>query len=367
MMNLISICTLFFLNNVLAQTYGSFPKVSGTKFTIDGVTGYFPGGNAYWLGFQQDADIETVMSHVASSGLRILRVWGFNDVSATPSPGTVWYQSLVPGQDPVINDGPDGLQRLDAVVAAAEKHNVKLIMPFVNNWNDYGGINAYVGRYGGDHNGWFTNQDAQTQYKAYIKAVVTRYATSSAIFAWELANEIRCEGCPTSTIHDWATNTSSFVKDTDPHHMVTLGDEGFNPSAGDGSYAYSTSTGVSFQQNLAIPDLDFGTFHMYPVDWSETAASFPSDWIAAHAAACKAAGKPCLFEEYGSKADKVATEAPWQRASVSADGMGADLFWQVGDTLSTGKSPDDGYTVYYGTPEWKGLVDDHVAAIKGGS
>ena len=211
-------------------------------------------------------------------------------------------------------------------------------------------------RYGGDHNGWFTNDAAQAQYKAYITAVVGRYNASDAIFAWELANEIRCNGCPTSTVHDWAANVSAFVKGLDPDHMVTLGDEGFNPSAGDGSYAYTTAEGVSFAQNLDIPTLDFGTFHMYPQDWGETAASFPADWISAHAAACKAAGKPCLFEEYGSKTDKAATEGPWQQASRAADGMGGDLFWQVGDQLSTGASPDDGYTIYYGTSDWTALT-----------
>ena len=119
---------------IAAQSYGDggFPKTSGTQFSIDGTTGYFTGSNAYWLGFQNAADVETVMSHVASSGLRILRVWGFNDVNAAPASGTVWFQSLVPNEKPVINDGADGLQRLDAVVAAAEKHNVKLILPFVN-------------------------------------------------------------------------------------------------------------------------------------------------------------------------------------------------------------------------------------------
>lgn len=83
------------------------------------------------------------MSHLQTSGLKILRVWGFNDVNNIPSSGTVWYQSLS-GTTPTINTGANGLQRLDYVVKSAEAHGIKLIINFVNNWDDYGGIKAYT-------------------------------------------------------------------------------------------------------------------------------------------------------------------------------------------------------------------------------
>lgn len=43
--------------------------------------------------------------------------------------------------------------------------------------------------------------------------------------------------------------------------------------------------------------------------------------------------------------------------------MAADAFWQLGDTISTGKTHDDTNTIYYGTDEWTCLVTNHVAAI----
>ena len=51
--------------------------------------------------------------------------------------------------------------------------------------------------------------------------------------------------------------------------MVALGDEGWfdTASIGDGSYAYSGYEGVDFVKNLAIPTLDYGTFHCYPNQW----------------------------------------------------------------------------------------------------
>ena len=163
------------------------------------------------------------MSHLDSSDLRILRVWGFNDVNTVPSSGTVYYQLLSNGVA-TINTGADGLERLDYVVSSAEAHNIKLIINFVNNWSDYGGMAAYVTAFGGSQTGWYTNTEIQAAYQAYIKAVVTRYADSSAVFAWELANEPRCNGCDTSVIYEWVKTTSAYIKSLDSKHMVCIGD-----------------------------------------------------------------------------------------------------------------------------------------------
>ncbi|KAF5015365.1 hypothetical protein F66182_13329, partial [Fusarium sp. NRRL 66182] len=164
-----------------------------------------------------------------------------------------------------INTGADGLQRLDYVVKSAEAHDIKLIINFVNNWNDYGGMNAYVQNYGGNQTEWYTNSAAQTAYKTYIKAVISRYTGSSAIFAWELANEPRCNGCSTDVIYNWAEPTSQYIKSLEPGRMVCIGDEGMGLSVdSDGSYPFGYSEGNDFEKTLTIPTIDFGTIHLYP-------------------------------------------------------------------------------------------------------
>ncbi|KAJ5481176.1 mannan endo-1-4-beta-mannosidase F [Penicillium diatomitis] len=340
-----------------------FPHTNGLNFTIDGETSYFAGTNSYWIGFlTNNADVDLVMQHLSSSGLRILRVWGFNDVNNLPGTGTVWFQHLT-SSGATINTGADGLQRLDYVVSSAEKHGIKLIINFVNNWSDYGGINAYVNAFGGSATTWYTNTVAQTTYQAYIKAVVSRYISSPAIFAWELANEPRCKGCDTSVIYDWAKATSAYIKGLDPKHMVTLGDEGFGLTTdSDGSYPFSFDEGLDFSKNLAIPTIDFGTLHLYPSSWG-TSTDWGNLWIKAHGDACVAAGKPCLLEEYGYPSNHCSIEAPWQATALHTKGIAGDLFWQYGDTLSSGQTSDDGNTIYYGTSDFTCLVTDHVAAI----
>ncbi|KAL9113723.1 MAG: hypothetical protein Q9227_002168 [Pyrenula ochraceoflavens] len=344
-------------------TPSGFAHTDGTKFNIDGVSKYFAGTNSYWIGFlTNNADVDLVMSHLKTAGIKVLRVWGFNDVTTVPGSGTVYYQYLSKTGS-TINTGANGLQRLDYVVQSAEAHDIKLIINFVNNWSDYGGMPAYVTAFGlANQQAWFTDTAAQAQYQKYISAVVARYKTSSAVFAWELANEPRCNGCSTDVIYNWAKTTSAYIKSLDSNHMVTLGDEGWNPSAGDGSYPYTTGEGVSFSRNLGISTLDFGTFHMYPGSWGVDATSFPPGWISSHGAACVAANKPCLLEEYGYN-DDPSIMGPWQTDALKTTGVAGDMFWQDGDTLSTGQTSQDGNTIYYGTDLWTQLVTNHVAAI----
>lgn len=339
----------------------SYAKTNGLLFQINGKTTYFMGTNSYWIGFlTNNADVDLVMSHLASTGLKVLRVWGFNDVTSVPGTGTVWFQSFVSGSSPTINTGQYGLQRLDYVVQSAEAHGISLIINFVNNWTDYGGMQAYCTYYGISLTSWYTSSAAQAQYQKYIAAVVSRYKTSTAIFAWELANEPRCSGCATSVITNWATTTSAYIKSLDPNHMVTMGDEGFGlTTLSDGSYPFTTGPGVNWTVNLQIPNIDFGTYHLYPGSWGETDA-WGTTWVQAHAQAANAIGKPVIMEEYGSTTH--ADEAAWQ-AEVLATKTAGDMYWQYGDTLSTGQTSNDGYTLYYGTAEYTTLVTDHAAAM----
>lgn len=201
-----------------------FPASNGLSFTIDGETKYFAGSNSYWIGFlTNNDDVDLVFDHMNESGLRILRVWGFNDVNTVPSSGTVYYQHLSDGSA-TINTGPDGLERLDYVVESAEKRNVKLIINFVNNWSDYGGMAAYVTAFGGSQTSWYTNEKIQAAYLKYVETVVSRYIDSPAVFAWELANEPRCQGCDLSVLYEWIKSTSEYIKFLDSQHMVCIGD-----------------------------------------------------------------------------------------------------------------------------------------------
>jgi len=292
---------------------------------------------------------------------------GFGDVNSIPNPSTpnpnLVYFQILNSTGSFLNFGPEGLQRLDYVVSSAERHGLKLILNFVNNWSDYGGIPAYNVAFGGNGSTWFTDPQSQSVYKAYVKTIVNRYSSSSAIFAWELGNEPRCHLCPTSVLTNWATQISAFIKSLDPTHLVTLGDEGwFDPSTaatiGDGSYAYSGEEGVSFVNNLKIPTLDYGVFHLYPDSWGYN-YTWGSTWIEEHDAVGAEFGKPVVLEEYGCPFphNHTAIEIPWQE-TVLKGGVAVDQVWQFG-TPAVPFGVSDVNTIWINDTEYKILGVGH--------
>jgi mannan endo-1,4-beta-mannosidase len=158
------------------------------------------------------------------------------------------------------------------VIKSAEKRGIKLIIPFVNNWDDYGGMKAYNSFCQSDppsKNEWYTTAKCQDQYHKFIKAVVTPHINSTAILAWELANEPRCERCDTAVVTEWARKTAKYIKSLDQNHMVAVGDEGFGLVApatdpDPTSYPNTFDEGTDFAKLIAIPEIDFGTYHLYP-------------------------------------------------------------------------------------------------------
>lgn len=364
-MNSIALFGLLVSWLIAAPVASSPPSANGTVFELDGKAQYFAGTNAWWLGhLTSDADVDTATSEIAQSGLRVVRVWGFGNVNEATNE-QVYYQLLDNVTNTIsINYGVNGIGRLDSAIAHAEKYGLKVVLPFLNNWNDLGGINTYCAYAGCNATTFYTNAVAQSAYQSYISFVVNRYKNSPAIFAWELCNEPRCHGCSNDIIYNWASATSAYIKSLDPSHMVTLGDEGWFCEGGDGSYAYSCSEGVSFSRNLEISTLDYGTFHLYPDQWVYI-YDWGNTWISEHAALAQKYNKPIVLEEYGSpisQVNRTSIDNQWQ-STVLASNIAYDSFWQFGTTLPSGVNDSDVYSLYYGTMSYQQLAIDHAQAM----
>lgn len=316
----------------------------------------------------------------------VTRVWGFSETNNAAAPQNPNYFQVLNSTGQYFNCDPNngmstsqtlkltltkklsGIGRLDYVVSTAEAKGVKLVIPLLNNYGDLGGIPAYTAAFGCNSTSFYTDTQCQSAYKNYVKFIVSRYKASPAIFSWELANEPRCSTCPTSVITNWATSISAYIKSLDSNHMVALGDEGWFDTAGigDGSYAYSGYEGVDFVQNLAISTLDYGTFHCYPDQWGYN-NTWPNEWIVQHNAVGKTAGKPVVFEEYGSTntADHQLLMTPWQQTVLQNTSVAYDSFWQFG-TQPLSINPFDNYAVYYNTTtgsDYQVLGYQHAAAM----
>jgi len=332
--------------------------IKDKNFFVNGSNFFFYGSVSYWLSMLDNNELDQAFGNIAGAGITVVRTWAFNDVSQKPSVGT-FFQTLQNGESS-INEGPDGLQRLDKVVAAAERWGIKLILTLTNNWNpkkvepstaigrrddgtvlpggslsnDYGGMDMYVRNFhpGGTHDLFYTDPKIVQAFKNYVSHVVTRFINSPAILAWELANDPRCSSslpgspsCNTHTITKWAAELSDFIKNLDSGHLVTVGDGGFYCNncpklfahggkkrkrdfspVGD---AFDGSFGVDTEDLISIPAVDFGTFQYFPdqvcyfkdVPANRTIANIASGdhWVTRHADTATHFCKPEVLTAFG--------------------------------------------------------------------
>jgi len=358
-----------------------FVQTAGTRFVLDGTAFPVVGINCYFLSFCSDTARKGTLDAIQQTGANVIRTWAFLDSAIKPDQGPVFRY----GSDGnlVVNEGPDGLPLLDSLIHMAEEYGFRLILPLVNYWADFGGMQMHVEYLcpdealptGGDVNAgaraeFYRCPKAQASFKGWIQYLLNRpnsitgtlYKDSPAILAWELANEPRCE-IPggRELLLDWVREMSQYVKEQDSNHLLALGDEGFFTRENPPNYLYSGQQGVDFDATLAIPEIDFGTYHFYPEPKEmNVPLAFGSTWIADHIASGQRANKPVVMEEYGaliedpqqtdgktvaSVEERNRWYAGWQQTICDSGGAG-DLLWMMGSHETEVAGDDDGYTVY---------------------
>ena len=384
-----------------------FVYADGSKFMCDGSPYYYGGTNCYYLTYKSKSEVKNVFDDASKMGLKVIRLWGNLDVGkktgkidsqsghevfegnndGTGEKDGVYFQYWDDeAGKPVVNEGEDGLRRLDYIIKQAEEHNMKLVITFTNYWEAFGGMGQYVkwyqmsqGKSVGnskvdekDTCDFYTNETIKGWYKDYIKTLLnhTNYYTgeklmdSEAVFSWELSNEPRCtvdEFCKDDILYNWAKEMSAYVKSIDPYHMVSVGDEGFYnlgyqeaakqdlPSA-----AYSGYYGVDFNKLMTIDTVDFGTPHMYVDQWGFDLGDDDLEWIKRHAQTTASADKPVIFEEFGltDKTKRDAAYSDWLDIVTGDYYEGVEYqgfnYWMIASYLDDGTlyQDYDGYTVY---------------------
>lgn len=338
----------------------------------------FVGTNAYWLPYlNSDDDIRNTLANMSKSGIRVVRTWAFNDVTTIPDAGS--WLLLIKDGNTTMNTGSNGIQRLDKIIAFAKQYNIYVYFSLTNNWfpfvnepvsslprnflcNHYGGMDAYVQEFGvkKTHDEFYTNMKIRKEFNKYLRFIVSRYANEPGIIAWELANDARCSStlpssghCNTNTVTRWHAETAKFIRSIDPNHLITSGAHGFfcpscpklfsqhspalrstrardgmttrglwtAPSeakrqTGDDASAYNGAFGVDIQDILNAPNIDFGTFQMFPdqfnygITGTVTDVQAPSSnfnntlndtvgWIRAQIDSVHTTGKPVVLSAFG--------------------------------------------------------------------
>ncbi len=375
------------------------------SFVVDGKPFCFAGSNNYYPIFKPKPVVDDLFDAAHGLGLKVMRVWGMLDrgsldgsvpnADGEGSKDGVYFQYWDPTQRrPAYNDGENGLQRLDYVLAAAAKHDIKLIVVLLNNWRAFGGIDQYLIWYGRNrHHEFFTAPEPRQAYRDWVAHVLSRkntlngrvYRDDPTVFAWELANEPRCRGgndfdassgWDKRTLTNWASEMSTYIKSLDTNHLVSVGDEGFLDDGG-AHFAYQASDGVDHAALTGLPAIDFGTFHLYPEDW-QAPEGFGERWILDHLQVARDLGKPTILEEYGMKVSRTQGHAgeinrgwPARRdayrrwnALMLEHGGNAALPWMLAGNDETGtRYPDYDSFAFYRDDATGKLVADYAKAF----
>lgn len=377
-----------------------FAYTQGTRFMLDGSPFYYAGTNCYYLTFKSQEAVDSVFKDAEAMVLKVIRVWGNLDVGVktgtTDSEGKPVFTNNNdgPGEKdgiyfqyfdkdlgkPVINEGKDGLQKLDYALYQAEKHGIKLLITFTNYWDAFGGMGQYIkwaqelGITGLKKDDFYTNETLKGWYKDYVNGLLNhtnpytgrKLKDEPSVFAWELANEPRCNTdaqCKDNILYNWAKEMSEYVKSVDPNHMVSLGDEGFyNKPYGyyneytTSNYAFYGAEGVDFEKLMTIDTLDFGTPHLYLDQWGMKHTGTGQDdllWFKIHGETCAELGKPVILEEFGLT-NRTIRDSEYEQWFEVLEGnvyetveYAGTNYWMIASYIDGALYPDyDQYTVY---------------------
>ena len=351
-----------------------FVRVSKGAFSIGRDAFRFGGTNCYYLHQQSHYMIDAALDDIAAAGLSVVRAWAFADGSGHG------YTAL---QTAPYTYDASAFDALDYAIYKAGALGLRLVLPLVNNWPDYGGMAQYVDWFLGlsddsygdavNHDKFYTTPAIKDCYKAYAKFVIGRrnpytglaYRDDPTIMTWELANEPRNRSDKTGApVLAWITEMSAYLKHLAPRQLVAVGDEGFYGDPTNYDYPYSTYEGDRWKDFIALPTIDYGTVHLYPQGWGETPSNNGTDpvawgtkWIQDHLADGAAAKKPVVVEEYGLSVDgtvikdeaaRAAGYTAWTDAVLAGGGAG-DQFWLLTSRVDDGSFyPDyDGYRVIW--------------------
>ena len=178
---LMILCQTFSTARVSAAPGNDFVKQTGPELRLHGRLFRFAGSNNYYLMYKSQFMVDDVLNAAAAQGFRVMRVWGSLDIGNQDGSNSIRgkadgvYFQYWDGSAPAYNDGEDGLQSLDYVIYRAGQLGIKLVIPFVNNWNDFGGMDQYVRWRGGQyHDQFYTDPVIRTWYKNWIAHLSSR-------------------------------------------------------------------------------------------------------------------------------------------------------------------------------------------------
>ncbi len=249
---------------------------------------------------------------------------------------------------------------LDRFLVELGKRDMQAVLYVNNSWEWSGGYGQYMEWATGEKaliplvDGYWpfmqqmrkfqTSKESQELYFNHLRNIVGRvnsitgkpYKEDRAIFSWQLGNEPRCFSDDPEIragFIGWMTEAARIVKEIDPNHMVSTGNEGLMGCEQDPELLRQVNT---------IPGIDYMTIHIWPYNWNwvkpeslledmEGAIGKTKDYLDLHRALADELGIPVVCEEFGFPRDGF--KADMSATTRARDVYYTYLFSQVGELL----------------------------------
>jgi hypothetical protein len=144
---------------------------------------------------------------------------------------------------------------LDRSIAIASRYNIKIIIPFIDRWEWWGGVASFAKLYGQDEKSFYSDLDIRTGWKSLLSQIILRnntingipYREDPTILCWEIGNEL--EYNEQRVPQEWILDTARHIKQLDNVHLLMDG--------GYGKYGWDTAV---LESNF----IDIYSNHFYP-------------------------------------------------------------------------------------------------------
>jgi mannan endo-1,4-beta-mannosidase len=329
----IFLCTILFFQILSAQS--EFVKAKGSRFYLNNHPLYYIGAN-YWYGGllalkkdkQKGIDrLRKELDFLKSNGITNVRVLGGAEGKGLIN-GIYRVGPPLQAKEGVFD--ADFLKGMDALLNELGKRKMTAVIYLSNNWNWSGGFPQYLKWNGlipdlafdkdiswnelrNYTSKFYDCEKCMTEYLNQVKYIIghtnfithKKYSEEPAIMAWEIANEPRpMRPSVMNSYKKFISNTASFIKKSDPHHLVTTGTEGY----------MSTESIQLYKDIHDDKNIDYLTIHIWPKNWSWFSGKNIRDgmdsviyktinYLHEHENVARELNKPLVIEEFGLPRD----------------------------------------------------------------
>ncbi len=268
--------------------------------------------------FEQEDAIRTI----AASGASVTRTYVLS-IYNQENPSRTKVHLNIDGNGNLVFD-EEMFVAMDQMLAYANQHGVRIILPFIDNWSHWGGYQDLAHMRGVNAADYWSNAQTKQDYKDIVSFVLNRvntitgipYKDDPAIFAWETGNELR------DTTDAWTTEMVAYIKSIDSNHLVIDGKD----------------VNIS-EAAIQDPNVDIISNHYYGGEFTER---FYRDfnWVADR--------KPFFIGEFGL--ETTAEVEDTLNKVIAENALGA-MVWSL--------RQHDAYGGFLDHDEWKGIRAYH--------